>query len=168
MPDGSPIDQWWECLNCGETPESLKRQGITMCAIVGGYEYREIEHEFAHHRWADWRDRELDLMGIKPEAYGRHRRTPALHIQWVSCEDTKRGHVPATEESDWADYGCRIGQCIKCGQVPGSSEPCSERYPDPADDVQCWLTAGHDGEHLVDGGAYRWSTPGLSERESGA
>lgn len=110
-----------ECLNCGETPESLKRQGITMCAIEGGYEYREIEHEFAHHRWADWRDRELDMMGIKPEAYDKHRRTPALHMQWVGCEDTKRGHVPATKESDREDFGCRTGQCIACGQVPGSS-----------------------------------------------
>ncbi|MDQ1113961.1 hypothetical protein QE418_003409 [Microbacterium testaceum] len=37
--------------------------------------------------------------------------------------------------------------------------PCQERHPDPADDVQCWLDAGHDGEHVVDGGTYRWSTP---------
>ena len=61
------------------------------------------------------------MMGIKPEAYDKHRRTPALHMQWVGCEDTKRGHVPATKESDREDFGCRTGQCIACGQVPGSS-----------------------------------------------
>lgn len=106
------------CLQCDDTRAALRDQGITMCAIEGGYEYREIEHEWPRHRWADWTGRELDRMGIAPEAYEKHRRTSALHMQWVGCVDTKRGHVPATKESDWHDYGCRTGQCVACGKIP--------------------------------------------------
>jgi hypothetical protein len=105
-----------KCLQCGETKFSLKAQRIIMCAIEGGYEYREIEAEWPRHRWADWRDDELDRMGIRPEAYEKHRRSDVFNLQWAGCEDTKRGHVLATKESDWADFGCRIGQCISCGK----------------------------------------------------
>lgn len=113
------------CLQCDETKASIKAERIAVCGIVSGYYEPELTDEWPRHRWKDWTDRELDRMGIKPEAYEKHRRTLVRHLEWVGCEDTKRGHAPATEESDWEDFGCRIGQCIACGQVPGSSVPSS-------------------------------------------
>jgi hypothetical protein len=47
---------------------------------------------------------------------------------------------------------------IESGEYRPQAGPCEARYPDPVDDVQCWLNAGHDGEHMVDGCTYRWST----------
>jgi len=104
-----------ECLNCGETRSSLKRQGITMCGIEEGYEYRELAYEFPHHRWADWTDSELARQDVKPEAFDKHRRAPALHFQWIGCEDTVRGHVPAAPD-DVGIFVGRVGQCILCGK----------------------------------------------------
>lgn len=122
----SDVNDERECLNCGETKASIKRQGITLCGIEGGYEYRELEHEFPNHRWADWRDDELARMGVKPEAFGRHRRTNALTFQWIACEDTVRGHRPSPKD-DIEFMGVVKGQCILCGKTPVSTEPESER-----------------------------------------
>lgn len=109
-----------KCLHCDETKATLRRQGITMCGIEGGYEYRELIEEWPHHRWRDWTDAELDRWGIRPEAFEKHRRTPETHMQWVGCEDTKRGHILATEDD--YEFGLRIGQCHACGKVPEPAE----------------------------------------------
>ena len=107
------------CLNCGETPSSIKRHGIVLCGIMSGGEQPELSEEFPTHRWADWSDAALARVGIKPEAFERHRRTPLRHLEWVGCEDTVRGHNPATEDDvpDWAD---RVGQCTFCGHDAAS------------------------------------------------
>lgn len=103
-----------ECLQCGETPSSIKRQGIVVCGIVSGYYEPELTEEWPRHRWVDWRDSELALFGVKPEAFERHRRTPALTFQWIACDDTVRGHRPA-DEDDAQFMGVRKGQCVLCG-----------------------------------------------------
>lgn len=104
-----------ECLHCGETPESIKRDRIVVCGIMEGY---ELAYEFPRHRWADWRDSELARLGVKPEAYEKHRRTPLLHFAWMGCEDTLRGHHILTRDGA---YG-RRGQCTVCGKFPADVE----------------------------------------------
>jgi|SRR6185437_6270918 len=106
-----------ECLNCGETPSSLKQNGIVLCGIEEGYEYRELAYEFPRHRWVDWKDAELAKAGIRPEAFDKHRRTPMMHLQWVGCDDTVRGHIAAKPE-DVGLFADREGQCILCGRAP--------------------------------------------------
>lgn len=107
-----------ECLNCGETKSSIKSQGIVLCGIMEGYETPELAYEFPHHRWVDWNDGELARQGVKPEAFEKHRRTPALHFEWIACEDTVHGHKLA--EHDEPDWGVRAGGCILCGKEPSS------------------------------------------------
>jgi len=107
-----------ECLHCGQTNAQIKIEQ-TICGIEGGYEYRELEYEWARHRWADWRDAELATQGVKPGAFDKHRRTPALSLQWIGCEDTVRGHAPATAK-DVPDLATRIGQCVLCGRPAGA------------------------------------------------
>jgi hypothetical protein len=102
------------CLQCGETKEAAKAQQLD-CAIVGGYEYREVEEEWPRHRWADWTDAELTRQGVRPEAFDRHRRTPVRTFEWIGCEDTVRGHALATEE-DVREWQYRVGQCVLCGK----------------------------------------------------
>lgn len=109
------------CLHCDQTKAQVRRDN-TICGIEGGYEYRELEAEWPHHRWADWTDRELDSAGVKPEAFDRHRRTLALDFQWIGCDDTVRGHRPSSRSTDLADFGTRPGQCILCGQMPTTRE----------------------------------------------
>lgn len=104
-----------ECLQCGETPESIKAKGIALCGIEGGYEYRELEYEWPRHRWVDWTNSELGRAGLKPEAFDKHRRTPAMQLEWVACEDLRRGHTPAVE-ADIDVYADRVGQCTFCGR----------------------------------------------------
>lgn len=100
------------CLHCGQTKAEIKRNE-TFCGIVSGYEYRELEAEWPRHRWADWRDTELDRMGILPEAYDRHRRESVMTTQYVACADTKRGHVYPRKED--AEFGIPEDQCWACG-----------------------------------------------------
>lgn len=104
-----------ECLQCGETKASLRQNNYIICGIMSGYESPELDYEFPHHRWADWTDKELAKFGVLPEAFEKHRRTSSLTLQWISCEDTVRGHSPAEEEDvpEWASY---VGQCVLCGQ----------------------------------------------------
>lgn len=110
-----------ECLQCGETPATIKQKDL-ICGIEGGYEYRELEYEWPRHRWADWRDKELARAGIKAEAFGKHRRTPALTLPWVGCDDTRRGHMPANQEAIDEFMASRIGECTFCGQRPPTTE----------------------------------------------
>lgn len=107
-----------ECLHCGQTPAQIKRDQ-TICGIEGGYEYRELEAEWPRHRWADWNDKELARQGIRPEAFERHRRTPVMHMQWVACIDTERGHVYPDEGNKWGEPADR---CWACGHKPTDSE----------------------------------------------
>lgn len=103
-----------QCLQCGETRESLRQNRIVVCGIMSGGETPELAEEFPRHRWADWTDRELASFGVKPEAFDRHRRTDALTFQWIACDDTVRGHHPV--EKDDPEWGLRAGQCFLCGQ----------------------------------------------------
>ena len=84
------------CLQCGETRESLKRDGIVLCGVMSGGEVPELDYEWPRHRWADWTDAQLARFGIKSEAFDRHRRTTAFTMQWVPCDDTVAGHAPVT------------------------------------------------------------------------
>lgn len=112
-----------ECLNCGETPSSIKREGIVLCGIVEGYYEPELTEEWPRHHWVDWRDAELARFGVKPEAYDRHRRTRTLNFQWIACEDTVRGHVLSDgSDADREMYGAVAGQCIACGKKHGDQE----------------------------------------------
>lgn len=104
------------CLHCDETKASIKRQGIVLCGIVEGYYEPELTEDWPTHRWRNWTDRELDQAGVRPEAYDKHRRTLIRHLEWVACEDLKRGHVLATEDDN--EFGLSIGQCHACGKVP--------------------------------------------------
>jgi hypothetical protein len=99
------------CLHCGQTKAEIKRDQ-TICGTVSGYEYQELDHEWPHHRWADWKDHDLPM--VLPAFRHLYRRTPATHLEWLPCEHTPAGHIPATEDTlDWVD---RLGQCIACGQ----------------------------------------------------
>lgn len=107
------------CLHCGDTRAQSKEPG-RICGIESRGETIELVEEFANHRWADWRDAELEHFGVKPEAYERHRRTPIMDFQWIACVDTVRGHRLLTEadfEGDGAEIwrGMKPGQCIACG-----------------------------------------------------
>lgn len=104
-----------ECLQCGETPATIKRNEL-ICGIEGGYEYRELEYEWPRHRWADWTDKELARAGIKAEAFEKHRRTPAMTLQWVGCDDRTRGHMPADAEDVGGMWASRVGECLHCGK----------------------------------------------------
>lgn len=122
-------ERW--CLQCGETKSSIRAQGIVLCGIVEGYETPELAYEFPHHRWADWKDGELARFGVRPEAFDKHRRTQERDFEWISCEDTVRGHHAATSE-DVPDWASRVGECALCGHVPqqpasGSSTGGKER-----------------------------------------
>lgn len=111
-----------ECLHCGESSayvDSIRaRDGYTVgCGIEshteGGYDYEELSPK---HRWVDWKDSELSRFGVKPEAFEKHRRTSSRSFQWISCEDTVRGHV--IMDKDEPDYGVRAGGCMLCGAYP--------------------------------------------------
>lgn len=105
------------CLQCGESRDAVKA-GRNYCVVMEGYETPEVAHEWAHHRWADWTDAELERFGVKPEAYERHRRDDALTFQWVACDDTLRGHVYATsvEADDLELLNMKPGRCFLCGK----------------------------------------------------
>ena len=94
-----------ECLQCGETKASIKRKQIVLCGIEEGYEYRELAHEWPHHRWADWTDAELARFGVKPAAFEKHRRTDSLTFQWIACDDTY-----ATARADGLAASTQAGQ----------------------------------------------------------
>ena len=111
--NGAPAER--SCLQCGETPTSIYRQGIVLCGIVGGYEYRELEVEWPRHRWADWTDGELARLGVVQAAYDRHRRTPAMHFEWIAFEDTLHGHSWVETEEEAEFWELEIGRCAGCG-----------------------------------------------------
>lgn len=115
-----------KCLQCGETSSSIKAQGIVLCGVVEGYYEPELVEEWPRHRWVDWRDSDLARFGVKPDAYDRHRRTPALTFQWIACDDTQRGHIPARAD-DVPDFASHVGQCICCGRPATDRENGSER-----------------------------------------
>lgn len=106
-----------KCLQCDEDYYAVKAQKLP-CEIWGGYEYVELEYGWPAHRWRDWKDHELAPLGIKPEAYDKYRRTPILHLEWLGCDDTVRGHQFATSYADQEWSGARIGQCTQCGHTP--------------------------------------------------
>jgi hypothetical protein len=107
-----PVDT---CLQCEQSRAEVKAKE-TICGIVEGYEYRELVAEWPRHHWRDWSDRTLAGIGIRPERYDEYRRASGMSLQYAACEDTVRGHIPATQESDYDDFGARVGQCIACGK----------------------------------------------------
>ena len=118
MPERSASDV---CLQCGETRGAVKAERlycVTGSTGEGGF---EADHEYAHHRFAPWKDDELARAGIRPEAYERHRYSSIFELQYAPCEDEISGHRPATaEQLEWVD---QVGQCIKCGTVEDPLNP---------------------------------------------
>ena len=80
------------------------------CSIWGGYEYFECEAEWDAHHWEDWSDAELAAAGIRPESFERYRREPERTLQYAACEDQIQGHIMATKNDDFFEYG----RCISC------------------------------------------------------
>lgn len=103
------------CLQCEQSRAEVKAKN-TICGIEEGYEYRELVAEWPRHHWRDWPDKALAGAGIIPERYEDYRRSPGMTLQYAACEDTVRGHVLATNERDYEDFGAHIGQCIACGK----------------------------------------------------
>ena len=130
-----------ECKICGiseaEVVAVRNRDGYTLgCGIESNTESgSDFEELSPKHRWVPWRDLELDLMGIKPEAFARYRESILFGIQYAACDDTKRGHR-YVEEPD-ALHLIPVGTCLGCGhsraplQQPGrpSSGPGREQTP---------------------------------------
>jgi hypothetical protein len=119
------------CLFCGITEAEViavrKRDGYTLgCGIEtnteNGFDYDELS---PRHRWAPWRDNELDRMGLKPEAFDRYRTTIEGGIRYAPCDDTKRGHFYPTH-SDSDEFGMPLDRCWGCGTpapaVPSTTE----------------------------------------------
>ena len=116
------------CLICGITEAEViatrNRDGYTLgCGIEhnteNGFDYDELS---PRHRWAPWRDSELDRMGIKPDAYDRYRTIAEVGIRYAPCADTKRGHVYAAPDDE---FGYPAGRCYGCGRpkATGNDEP---------------------------------------------
>lgn len=119
-----------DCLICGISKAEVigirNRDGYTLgCGIESntenGYDYEELS---PRHRWAPWRDADLDRMGLKRHAFDRYRTTIESGIRYAACDDTKRGHVYPTQ-SDSDSYGMPIDMCWGCGKTAGtqSSDP---------------------------------------------
>ena len=112
-----------DCLICGITRAEVdavrSRDGYTLgCGIESntenGYDYEELS---PRHRWAPWRDSELDRMGIRAEAFDRYRTTMEAGILLAACVDTKRGHIYVTEHDKFSPP---VGTCWGCGaRQPG-------------------------------------------------
>ncbi|WP_104128215.1 hypothetical protein [Cryobacterium sp. Y57] len=107
------------CLHCGQTREGIKRDN-TICGIEGGYEYVELQEEWPRHRWADWSDKILTGFGIVPEAFERYRRVPVMDVQWLACDDLKRGHI--YPKANDPESGFRTNQCMACGREITANE----------------------------------------------
>ncbi len=105
---GLPVDT---CLQCEQSRAEVKAKD-TICGIVSGYEYVELDHEWPRHHWRGWADSELST--IKPEVRGDYRRARLVDIQYADCEDTVSGHRPA--EQDDPDWGLEQGRCVDCGK----------------------------------------------------
>jgi hypothetical protein len=110
-------------LICGVTEAEVtatrSRDGYTLgCGLESntenGFDYEELS---PRHRWAPWRDSELNRMGLKPEAFDRYRSTMESGIRYAPCDDTKRGHVYPTRR-DVADFGLDASRCWGCGAKP--------------------------------------------------
>lgn len=108
-----------ECLICGTTREEVdavrRRHGYTLgCGIESnteaGFDYEELS---PRHRWSPWRDSDLDRAGIRPNAFSKYRTATHAEIQYAACEDTKQGHVQASDE---LGLGLEPGQCFLCGK----------------------------------------------------
>lgn len=108
-----------ECLQCGDSREAVERESLS-CGIVSTGEYTELIEEWPRHRWADWRDVELERFGVKRDAFDRHRRTKLLDFMWIACDDTERGHRPAETPEDVEWFGGPVGRCMLCGRAPES------------------------------------------------
>lgn len=108
--DSDPI-----CLQCGERRSAVRAESLYCCTISGG-ESPEVDQEWDRHRWADWTDRELAALGVRSEAYDKHRRTDTSTFPWIACDDTVRGHVPADAEAVGRGWADRVGQCMACGK----------------------------------------------------
>lgn len=119
-----------DCKICGISEAEViavrNRDGYTLgCGIESnteaGFDYEELS---PRHRWALWRDRELDLMGIKAEAYGRYRESDWSSIQYAACDDTKAGHYFVKEPNEFLSLP--VGTCMACGkraeEVPRGSD----------------------------------------------
>lgn len=110
------------CLQCGERRSKVRAESL-FCCTVSGYEYVEVDQEWERHRWADWTDRELTRSGIKPEAFEKYRRASVGTLDYADCVDTRRGHMPADEETS-AGWGIEVGRCIRCGAMtPPAKSP---------------------------------------------
>lgn len=101
------------CLHCGEYRQAVRQEKL-ICGIMSGYEYPELDFEFPSHRWADWKDRDLKVHGIKPEAYDKYRRSSLYDLEYAECDDKVTGHRPA--QDDDPKYGFVKGVCMDCGQ----------------------------------------------------
>ncbi|MFE6966986.1 hypothetical protein ACFVAJ_17880 [Agromyces sp. NPDC057679] len=110
------------CLQCGETPASLKLNDIDICGIAGGYEYVELRELWPRHRWADWKDSELAKFGVKPEAYDKYRRASLFDLEYVDCADLITGCIRIVTKADVELFDLKIGTCIGCGNVAPSAE----------------------------------------------
>ncbi|AYN55833.1 hypothetical protein PP635_gp54 [Arthrobacter phage Auxilium] len=103
-------------MQCEQSRAEVKAKN-TICGIVSGYEYVELDHEWPRHHWRDWSDAELRQTHLLPERYDQFRRARLADIQYAPCEDTKVGHRPLQEEPDKDHYfwGMKKGQCMDCG-----------------------------------------------------
>ena len=100
------------CLQCEQTRAEVKLDQ-TICGIVGGYEYKELEAEWPRHHWRDWSNAELTTFGILAGHFNEYRRARLVDVQYAPCEQTTRGHHPA--RSTDVDYGLVAGRCVDCG-----------------------------------------------------
>lgn len=102
------------CLQCEQSRAEVKAKE-TICGIVSGYEYQELEAEWPRHHWRDWSDKELERAWILPERYDEYRRVRLVDLQYADCEHTLSGHhYPKKDDPEW---GLKVDQCIDCGKT---------------------------------------------------
>lgn len=98
------------CLQC-EQSKAYVKANETMCGLVGGYEYIELEAEWPKHHWRDWSDAELSM--ILPQYRHEYRRAPISALEYAPCGHRTRGHSPARATD--REYGLTAGHCTDCG-----------------------------------------------------
>jgi hypothetical protein len=98
------------CLQCEQSRAQVKAEQ-TICGIVGGYEYIELEAEWPRHHWRDWADTELAM--ILPEHRHLYRRATISALQYAPCGHRTRGHNKAT--ATFPEFGITAGHCMDCG-----------------------------------------------------
>lgn len=109
------------CLQCGKSREHVKDYFNSACATETGYECIEGLDEWPKHHWRDWSDKQLAAIGVLPEAFDRHRRDSIYDLEYVVCDDTVRGHTPASATTN-PEWGYKPGQCMGCGFIPTPTE----------------------------------------------